>query len=116
MYKGGIGMWSWILHRITGVGIAAFLLIHIADTILLGFNEEWYNEVMLLYTHPLFRIGEVILVGMVLFHALNGIRIILVNFWEKGPDYQKQLFYIELVLFLVVYIPAAVYMLSTISL
>lgn len=115
MYKGGVGMWSWILHRITGVGIALFLLIHIADTVLLGFSEELYNDVMQVYTNPLFRIGEIILVGMVLFHALNGIRIILVNFWQKGADYQKQLFYTEVVLFFIIYLPTVAYMLSTIS-
>ncbi len=116
MYKGGIGMWSWILHRVTGVGIALFLLIHILDTVVLGWSEQLYNEVMELYTNPLFRIGEIALVGMVMFHALNGIRIILVNFWSKGSDYQKQLFYAELVVFIVLFIPAALYMISTISL
>lgn len=115
MYKGGIGMWSWILHRVTGVGIALFLLIHILDTVVLGWNAEFYNDVMKLYTHPLFRLGEIVLVGMVIFHALNGIRIILVNLWSKGSDYQKQLFYIELVLFAIVFVPAAIYMLSTIQ-
>jgi len=115
MYKGGIGMWSWILHRVTGVGVALFLLIHILDTVILGWSAELYNDVMTLYTNPLFRLGEILLVGMVLFHALNGLRIILVNFWTKGSDYQKQLFYVELVIFVVVYIPAAIYMLQTIQ-
>ena len=34
---------------------------------------------------------EVGLVGAVLFHALNGIRIMLVDFWAKGPRYQRQM-------------------------
>lgn len=114
MYKGGIGMWSWILHRVTGVCIALFLLIHIIDTVILGWDEELYNEVMTLYTLPLFRIGEIILVAMVLFHALNGIRIIIVNFWSKGADFQKQLFYIELIIFILIIFPAAFYMISSI--
>lgn len=114
MYRGGIGMWSWILHRVTGVGIALFLLIHIIDTVILGWSENLYNEIMNLYATPLFRIGEIILVAMVLFHALNGLRIILVNFWSKGAEYQKQLFYIELIIFVLIFIPAAFYMISSI--
>ncbi|HEY5320880.1 MAG TPA: succinate dehydrogenase, cytochrome b556 subunit, partial [Galbitalea sp.] len=29
IYRGKEGMWSWVLHRITGVSIYFFLLVHI---------------------------------------------------------------------------------------
>ena len=99
IYRGGVGMWSYYLHRITGLGVLAFLLIHILDTMLIGWGPEVYNKVMAIYRHPFFRVGEVGLFGAVLFHALNGIRIILIDFWAKACEYQKEIFYAEMVLF-----------------
>ena len=94
-------MWSYYLHRITGVGVLLFLFIHILDTALIGWGPDVYNKVMAIYKHPLFRIGEVGLLAAVLFHALNGIRIILIDFWDKAVTYQKQIFYVEMVLFVI---------------
>ena len=31
-YKGAIGQWSWVLHRITGLGVVLFITLHIVDT------------------------------------------------------------------------------------
>lgn len=112
MYRGGSGMWSWILHRITGVGVLVFLLIHIIDTALIGWGPEVYNKVIALYRHPLFRMGEVILAGMVLYHALNGIRITILDFWEEGIRFHRQLFYVEVALFVLLFVPGAYLMLK----
>lgn len=105
-------MWSFILHRVTGIGVLLFLLIHILDTVLIGWGPELYNKVMALYAHPFFRVGEVALFGAVLFHAINGIRIIVIDFWEKGSQYHKQMFYAEVVLFAVSFGCAAFVMLK----
>ncbi len=101
IYRGGVGMWSYYLHRIAGLCVLLFLFIHILDTVLIGWGPEVYNKVMAIYKHPLFRVGEVGLLGAVLFHALNGVRIILVDFWEKATEYHKQIFYVEAVLFVI---------------
>jgi len=81
MYRGGSGQAAWLLHRLTGLGVLLFLLIHILDTGLVLFGAEVYNKVVKIYTHPLFRVGEVGLAAAVLYHALNGIRI---PFWISG--------------------------------
>ena len=99
IYRGGVGMWSYYMHRGTGLGVLLFLFIHIIDTVLIGWGPDIYNKVMAIYKHPLFRVGEVGLFAAVLFHALNGIRIILIDFWEKAVAYQKEIFYAEMVLF-----------------
>ena len=56
-------------------------------------SPEAYNTVVDTYKNPVVGLMEVGLVGAVLFHALNGVRIILVDFWAKGPRYQRQLTY-----------------------
>ncbi len=110
-YKGGIGQWSWAAHRITGVGVVAFLFGHIVDTFAVGFGPELYNETVSLYKQWWFKPFEVMLVGAVLFHALNGLRIILFDFWPSLALKQRPFAYAELVLFVIGFVPAAFFML-----
>ncbi|WP_298122511.1 succinate dehydrogenase, cytochrome b556 subunit [uncultured Aurantimicrobium sp.] len=93
LYRGYTGMWSWVLHRITGVAIFFFLLVHILDTALVRVSPEAYNAVMSSYKTPIMGLGEIALVGAIVFHALNGLRIILVDFWSKGVKYQRVMFW-----------------------
>ena len=62
-YRGGEGQWSWLLHRITGIGVFLFLLTHILDTAMIGWGPRAYNDVMAVFRPPLFRVGEVVLAG-----------------------------------------------------
>ena len=112
-YKGGLGQWSWAAHRITGVLVLAFLLGHIVDTFAVGFGPELYDETISLYKQWWFKPFEVALVGAVLFHALNGLRIILFDFWPRLALKQKSFAYVELVLFLAGFLPAAFFMLRS---
>lgn len=93
LYRGREGMWSWVLHRITGVAIYFFLLVHILDTALVRISPEAYNVVIESYKTPIMGLGELGLVGAIGFHALNGLRIILVDFWSVGTRHQRALFY-----------------------
>lgn len=111
-YRGGEGQWSWILHRLTGVGVFVFLLAHIVDTAMIGWGPALYNKMMGLYRNPFFRVGEVLLAGAVLYHALNGIRIMIIDFWPGATTVHRKLFYAVVAVFAVVYIPAAIYMLD----
>lgn len=89
-------MWSWVLHRITGVAIFFFLLVHVMDTALVRVSAEAYDAVIATYKNPIVGIAELGLVGAILFHGLNGVRIILVDFWSKGTKYQNLMFWIVL--------------------
>lgn len=86
-------MWSWVLHRITGVAIFFFLLVHVLDTALIRVSPEAYNAVLGTYQNEIMGVGEVVLVAGIVFHAMNGLRIILVDFWSKGARYHRQLFW-----------------------
>jgi succinate dehydrogenase / fumarate reductase cytochrome b subunit len=110
LYRGDPGMWSWVAHRITGVLTFFFLFAHVLDTALVRVSPEAYNEVIETYKTPLVNLVEVGLVGAVLYHALNGIRVMLVDFWAKGPRYQKQMLWTILVVWLLVMIPGAYFM------
>jgi len=107
-------MWSWVLHRITGVTLFFFLFAHVIDTAMVRVSPEAYNAAVETYKNPLVGVMEIGLVGAVLFHAFNGIRIILVDFWSQGPRYQRQLSIGVLVAFLVLFLPFVVRHLSNV--
>lgn len=104
LYRGNEGMWSWVLHRITGVAIFFFLLVHVLDTALIRVSPEAYNAVIGTYQTPVMGVGEVGLVGAIVYHAFNGIRIILVDYWSKGAKHQRAMFWIVLAAWLIVMI------------
>ena len=94
LYRGKVGMWSWVLHRITGVAIFFFLLVHILDTALVRVSPEAYNVVISTYQTPLIGVAELGLVAAILYHGLNGIRVALIDFWSKGAKYQNVMFWV----------------------
>ncbi len=91
LYRGREGMWSWVAHRVTGVLIFFFLFAHVLDTALVRVSPEAYDSVIATYKIPLVNLMEYGLVAAILFHALNGLRVVAVDFWAKGPKYQKQM-------------------------
>ena len=93
LYRGNEGMWSWVGHRITGVVIFFFLLVHVLDTSLVRVSPEAYDAVIGTYQNPLMAVGEVGLVAAVVFHAFNGLRIIAVDLWPWATRHQRQLWW-----------------------
>src|SRR6266436_7122406 len=57
LYRGDPGMWSWVLHRITGVAIFFFLLVHVLDTALVRVSPQTYNGVIDTYKTPILGLG-----------------------------------------------------------
>ena len=108
LYRGDPGMWSWVLHRITGATIFFFLFIHVLDTALVRISPQAYDEVISTYKTPIVGLMEFGLVAAVLYHALNGIRVILIDFWAQGPRYQRLMLWVIGVVWLVVIVPAGV--------
>lgn len=104
-YRGREGQWSWALHRAAGLGIVLFLYLHIFDIWLIGLGEETFNDFLFLYSHPVFKVFETFLIFGVLFHAVNGARIILVDLVPGMTRHQRMLVYIEAAVMLTVLVP-----------
>lgn len=107
LYRGREGMWSWVAHRVTGVLVFFFLFAHVLDTALVRVSPDAYDKVVDLYKTPVAGVLELGLIGAVLFHALNGLRVVAIDFWEKGTRYQRQLAYAVLTLWLLLMAGAA---------
>ena len=93
LYRGREGMWSWVAHRVTGVLIFFFLLVHVLDTALVRVSPEAYNAVIGTYKNPIMGLGEAGLVAAIVFHAFNGLRIIAVDLWPWATRHQRQLWW-----------------------
>ena len=112
VYRGGVGQWSWALHRVTGVAVLLFLFFHILDTALILLGPELYNRVIAIYRLPLFGLSEIGLFAAVLYHSLNGVRILVIDFWPGSTRYHKQMFYGVAAVFGAVFLPVAAIMLG----
>ncbi len=74
----------FVLHRVTGVIIVLYLLAHVYVTSLTKHPELW-TSVMEQFGASMFnKVGEWIVAGAVIFHGLNGIRLLLVEFFGIG--------------------------------
>ena len=104
-YRGSEGMLAWAFHRISGVALWAFILLHVLDIWLVGANPALYDEVLAVYASPIGRVAETLLGAALLYHALNGLRIVIMDFWPAMTRYHRQLWYANWVIFLLIGIP-----------
>jgi succinate dehydrogenase / fumarate reductase cytochrome b subunit len=81
---------------LAGLALIFYLSLHIWVINTLTLGPEQFNQVMVFLSSPLFKFLEVGLWGVILFHAFNGIRIVIVDFF-KGSLFQKKLFIILIV-------------------
>lgn len=109
-YRGRGGHWSWIFHRLAGLGVLAFLVIHVWETAMANYNPTIYEFAIAMFKHPVFGVGEIGLMAALLFHAFNGIRITILDFKPELWKYQKQSVTIVWSLFIIAFIPLGTYM------
>ncbi len=108
VYAGDPGQYAWVLHRLTGIGILFFLLVHIIDIMLIGLGRDVYDESVEFYAHPFLLPMEILLVGAVIYHTLNGLRIIAIDFSSTGVQRQRQYFWWVLIGSVALTIPSGI--------
>ena len=108
VYNGDIGQYAWVLHRATGIGILFFLLVHILDIMLIGLGRDVYDHTVEFYAHWFIVPMEVMLVGAVIYHTLNGLRVIAINFSYAGAVRQKKAFWWAMGATILLTIPSAI--------
>jgi succinate dehydrogenase / fumarate reductase, membrane anchor subunit len=108
LYLGGWGMLAWLMHRVTGLGVIGFLLIHIVSIMLVNVSPAVYDETVRAYGAPFLFPMEIALVGAVVFHAMNGCRIIAFDISNGAMLKQQTLFAAALGLTIVLTLPAVI--------
>lgn len=100
-YQGGGPMWAWILHRVSGLGMILFIASHV----LAGFGIQqlggdwaiWYNTI---YESLYFQL---FIYFCVIFHAVNGLRIIILDAWPALIKFQREFIWLEWAIVLPIY-------------
>jgi succinate dehydrogenase cytochrome b subunit len=110
LYKGSPGQWSWIAHRITGVAVILFLFAHVIDTAVVGWGPVAYNRVVSVYENWVVRLLELGLVAAVLYHAINGMKIIVIDFWPSTTRHYKRMSVVSTGIFVLAMIPITIIM------
>lgn len=93
MYRGREGQWAFLLHRLSGLAILFYLLLHVVSISLFVFGESAYKGLHGLYDFWPFRVGLIFVTAAVVYHAFNGLRIIIMDFTGSGVAYQRQMWY-----------------------
>lgn len=105
-YRYHTGTVAWILHRLSGLALILYLVLHIWVIHNLD-NPVGFNKVMAFLNEPLFKLLELGLWGVIVYHAINGMRVIFVDFFS-GSKVQKQMFWGTVVLGIIVFMAGAI--------
>ena len=91
MYRSN-GFLSFLLRRVTGVALVFYLVAHIwvIGSALQG--AEAFDVRLAAVQTPFFKVAEVALLAAVFYHAFDGLRLLLIN-WFKVTDYRRSWFY-----------------------
>lgn len=109
MYKWRGGMLSWVLHRLSGVGLVIFICIHIWGMYSIAKGPAEFHQVIATYNSPLFKVLEIFLFAAIMFHAVNGIRVILLDF-ASGSRYPKPLLWATYIVTGIVFLAGAYFL------
>ena len=101
---------AWVIHRGSGIGMLLFLLIHIADVALVRLGPDVFNALIFVYRQVFFRALEILLMGAVLFHAFNGLRITIQDLWPDWLAYERPMLWTTYILTIVGWVPSAFFM------
>jgi succinate dehydrogenase / fumarate reductase cytochrome b subunit len=101
-YQGRGPMLAFILHRLSGLGMLFFVLLHVLASFMA--NQAWGKGagifINTIYEHWIFQI---FVFFCVLFHAINGLRITILDLWPRLLAYQREAIWLEWVVFLPLY-------------
>ena len=106
-YRGGSPMLTFVLHRIGGLGMAIFITMHILASFIGGDTGVFLNRI---YENWLFQI---FIFFCVLFHAINGLRITIVDLFPKLLVYEREAIWVEWAVFVPLFVIAAFVIIST---
>ena len=84
---------AWFGHRASGLGVLFFLFLHIVETSTVLFGPEVYDFTQTFYANLPAKVGEVLLMAALVYHSLNGLRVIVMDFWPTTTTYYRPLTY-----------------------
>jgi succinate dehydrogenase / fumarate reductase cytochrome b subunit len=100
-YRGGGPMWAWMLHRVTGMAMLLFIGLHVfASFVMQQTASDLATNVNIVYESWIFQI---VMVFIVIFHALNGLRIAILDIWPRYQTFQREALWLQWLIFAPIY-------------
>jgi len=90
-----IGMWAWVGHRLTGILLVVYVFMHLSFLTQASLNHDSFNSLMDVMAQPQFVLLDFLLVCAVIYHAMNGFRVVLFDL-GIGIRRQKMVFWITM--------------------
>jgi succinate dehydrogenase / fumarate reductase, cytochrome b subunit len=104
---------AWFGHRASGIGVLIFLFLHIVETSTVLLGPEVYDFTQTLYANLPAKIGEVVLMAALVYHALNGLRVIAMDFWPSLTVWYRPLTYGVIAATIIAMVPLGLIILSS---
>jgi succinate dehydrogenase / fumarate reductase, cytochrome b subunit len=116
-YRGGQPMWSWLLHRITAIGIVLFVSMHVWAAFFLYAVEGGPTATIAEALTEFFQAlpMQIFILFSVLFHAINGLRIVILDMWPRLHPYHREAMWVQWALFLPLFLLPAVLMIMRVT-
>lgn len=100
-YRGGGPMLAWLLHRIGGLAILVFVGTHVLSSYFqYQLASELAQTINVIYESVYF---QVVLYFFILFHVINGLRIIILDLFPQALEYQREATWLEWLIFIPIY-------------
>lgn len=94
-------MWAWILHRVSGLAMLLFVGTHVfASFFMQQTGSDFAININIIYESWVFQI---IVTFIVIFHGLNGMRIVILDIWPKFQVFQREALWLQWLIFIPIY-------------
>jgi len=94
-------MWAWILHRASGLAMVLFVGLHIlAGFFTQQFGSEIGLSINIIYENWIFQL---VIFFLVIFHAVNWLRVIILDLWPALLEYQREVIWAEWLIIMPLY-------------
>lgn len=101
---------AWFGHRLSGIGVLVYLFMHIVETSMVLLGPDVYNATLGLFRNPVIRAGEIVLMAALVYHSLNGLKIILIDFVPATTAWYRPLTYGVVIATVVAMVPLSIIM------
>lgn len=103
---------AWLGHRLSGVGVLVYLFMHIVENATLAFGPDVYDWTQTLFRNLPVRLGEIVLMAALVYHSLNGIRVVVMDFWPVTTRFYRPMTYGVIVVTVAAMIPLTIIMIT----
>ena len=103
---------AWLGHRLSGIGVLVYLFTHIVENATLSLGPDVYNTTQTWFHNLPVRLGEILLMAALVYHSLNGLRVIAMDFWPATTAWYRPVTYAVIIGTIAAMIPLGLIMIT----